>query len=264
MNLKLSKRDRLILENIYLFDLSTKEIVKQLFFENQTMSAVDSALRRLGHRGKRLIRAVRAPGNGPWYYKLTQKGGKAIGVKLREQPYSINKVFQAFGRTYFINRPPTNLVRSLHGLDELIQLLNIEAEKNSRVARVDFFIQQNTIVDREDKDVRLGMLIPDLNSSVRRVVDRCVKTSRNMIQRQRFLEPMRAGRFELVLLTGQQLKCDELEFALGKIHTRLKREYWENDLSGGITQPIACRVEYIPELADLSYTKRKTNVGKCD
>lgn len=264
MNMNLSKRDRLILEHIHLFELTTKEVLKHLFFEIQTMSAVDSAVRRLGHRGKGLIRAVKAPGNGPWYYKLTHKGGKAIGIKLREQPFSVNKVFQAFGRTYFINRPPGGLVRSLHGLDELIQLLNIEAEKNSRVARVDFFIQQNTIVDREDKDARLGMLIPDLNSSVRRVVDRCVKTCRNMIQRQRFLEPMRAGRFELVVLTGQQLKCSELEFALGKMHSRLKREYWENRLSGGITPPISCRVEYIPELANLSYTKRKTNVRKCD
>jgi hypothetical protein len=110
----------------------------------------------------------------------------------------------------------------------------------------------------EDADVSLGAVLPDLNSTVERVVKRCVTHSINFLERGWFVEVMRAGRFEWTILTGHKAKQDELQQATTRtLQRRMASLYFKHSLDYSDVPPIRVNVEVIPELANLRLLKKK-------
>lgn len=253
-------RDRLYFEHLKMFEISTRKIMKSVFFAGKKIAAVDSMQRRLDSRGAGLIYSRKIPNSRTLYFRLTEKGANYLGVKVDTQPICETRLFSLMGRLYFINRPPVDCDRSLCTnvtLGKFIKCKDLE-EGKIRPPRVDFYIAQNNSGDDGKSEIVLGAILPDLNSEVRRVVDRLVKHSRNFIARNQFTPLMRAGRFEWTILTGHEAKKDDLLLGANRmINRRLASQYFKNGLGFDDVPPIRVKVEVIPELANLRLRKKR-------
>lgn len=252
-------RDRLVFEHLAKFQTSTKPILKLAFFEGRKMKAVDSMLRRLDSRGIGYLYGRHLPNSKTLCYRLTKKGAKHLGIEIDTQPIPILRLFVLMGRAYFINRTPKETQRALCTDSMLAKFIACKDLESGviRPPRVDFYISQTKIEGAEKSENALGAILPDLNANVRRVADRVVNHCKGFIERGFFHEVMRAGRFELAILTGHQAKKNELqEAATRNLQRRLKDTYFEHSLNSTEVPPVRVKVEVIPELANLRLLKR--------
>ena len=258
--IKLQTRDQLILEQLADFEVTTKKILHRSFFEGRRMIAVDSTIRRLDHRGIGFIHGRRLPNSKTQYFRLTPAGAKYLGIKPNKKAMAISRLFSLIGRLYYINRPPEDQERGLCPTAALSKLMGSEDFDNGKIRppRVDFYIARNKIEVAEDAEVAFGAVLPDLNSTVERVVKRCVTHSINFLERGWFVEVMRAGRFEWTILTGHKAKQDELQRATTRtLQRRMASLYFKHSLDYSDVPPIRVNVEVIPELANLRLLKKK-------
>lgn len=253
-------RDQLILEHIAKFEISTKTILHRLFYEGRRMKAVDSTIRRLDGRGVGYLHGSKLPRSRTLRFRLTPSGGRHLGIQVDTQPIPIIRLFKLVGRLHFINKPPTGIQRTLCGDSILKKLITCEALEVGKIRppRVDFYIAQNKMEGAENTDLALGAMLPDLNSDIRRVVDRIVTHSKGFVERNWFADVMRAGRFEWTILTGHKAKADELQLAATRVlRRRMVRLYFKHSLDSTDVPPIRIKVEVIPELANLRLLKRR-------
>lgn len=234
--------------------------MKSVFFAGKKMAAVDSMQRRLDSRGAGYIYSRKIPNSRTLYFRLTEKGANYLGTKVDTQPICETRLFALMGRLCFIHRPPAGCDRSLCTnvtLGKFIACKDLE-EGKIRPPRVDFYIAQNSLGVGDKSEIVLGAILPDLNSNVRRVVDRLVRHSRNFIARDQFIPLMRAGRFEWTILTGHEAKRDELLLGANRmINRRLASQYFKKGLGFDDVPPIRVKVEVIPELANLRLRKKR-------
>jgi hypothetical protein len=258
--IRFTVRDRLVFEHLKTFQISTRRVIKSVFFAGKKMAAVDSMQRRLDSRGAGYIYTRRLPNSRTRYLRLTEKGADYLGVKVDTQPICETRLFALMGRLHFINDPPAGCNRSLctnESLGKFIASKDLE-EGRIRPPRVDFYIAQSKLNDGDNPNVVLGAILPDLNSDVRRIIDRLVKHSRNIITRNQFISVMSAGRFEWTILTGHEAKKEELLLGANRmINRRLASEYFKKGLGLNDTPPIRVKVEVVPELANLRLRKRR-------
>ena len=259
-NINLTTRDRLVLEHLKTFEISTKHVLRTQFFEGKKMAAVVSMQRRLDDRGVGYIYGTQIPGSRTLYFRLTQRGADYLGVKSNTQPMKDTKLFGLIGRLYFFHRVPAGIQRSICTDSMLLKFINNEDLETGKIRppRVDFYIAQNKIEDDKHSGLALGVILPDLNSTVRRVSDRVLNHSENFIERNWFIDVMKAGRFEWTILTGHRPKVEELQMAVTrKLRRRLAALYFRHSLDLSERPPIQVKVEVIPELANLRMLKKK-------
>lgn len=224
------------------------------------MEAVDSTLRRLDSRGVGYLHGKRLPNSRTLYYRLTRSGSKHLGIRPSTQPMRVSRLFSIIARLYFINRAPKDVQRTLTTNEMMAKFMDAKAlEKGEiRPPRVDFYIAQTKIETAEKPEVAMGAILPDLNSSVERVVKRCIKHSMNFVERGWFVDVMRAGRFEWTILTGHKAKREELLRATTRVlQRRMASLYFHHSLDSTDVPPIRVKVEAIPELANLRLLKKK-------
>ena len=258
--IKLQPRDQHIFQQLADFEVTTKKILHRSFYEGRKMKAVDSTIRRLDYRGIGFIHGSQQPNSQTQYFRLTPAGTKYLGIKPNKQTMSPSRLFSLIGRLYYINRPPEDQQRGLCPPAALSKLMGCEDFDNGKIRppRVDFYITRNKIEVAEDADVAFGAVLPDLNSTVERVVKRCVTHSLNFLDRGWFVEVMRAGRFEWTILTGHKAKQDELQRATTRtLQRRMASLYFKHGLDYLDVPPIRVKVEVIPELANLRLRKKK-------
>ena len=258
--INLTARDLLILEHLKTFEVSTKRVLQSQFFQGKKMDAVVSMQRRLDYRGVGFICGTRIPSSRTHYYRLTRRGADFLGVKVNTQPFNILKLFGLIGRLYFIHREPAGIRRSICTDSMLLKFIDNEDLKSGKIRppRVDFYITQNKIEVDNDSEMALGVILPDLNATVRRVSDRILSHSENFIERRWFVDLMKAGRFEWTILTGHRPKAEELQMAVTrKLRRRLAALYFKHSLDLSDLPPIRVKVEVIPELANIRLLKKK-------
>lgn len=258
--IKLMPRDLAILDHLAEFDVTTKKVLHKAFYEGRRMKAVDSTIRRLDARGVGFVFGCNQPNSRTQYFQLTPEGAAFLGTKANKQPLAISKLFTLVGRLYFINRPPENRERKLCSATDLQRLISAAdyEPKKIRLPRVDFYIARNNIEGAEDQEVCFGAILPDLNSSVERVVKRVVNHSMSIVERGWFLDMMKAGRFEWTILTGHKAKEEELlQAATRVLRRRMASLYFHNGLDLLDYPPIKVKVEVIPELATIRLLKKK-------
>lgn len=259
-NIRLTKRDHLVFEQVAEFELTTKKALWRSFFENQRMVAVDSMLRRLDERGIGYLHASKIPGTRTLYYRLTEKGARELGYQFNPKPPSITAICKRMATLYFMNCGPSSQTRKYLDKAALAQFINCEGLHTGkfRPPRVDFYIARNNIEDQQDSSLVLGGILPDLNTSVERAVQRCVKHSKNFIERGWFVDVMRAGRFEWSILTGHKKKQAELAHTIKRaLEQRMGLLYFKHGLDSRKLPPIQVRVEVIAELAAIRLRKKK-------
>lgn len=264
-NINLTSRDRLVLEHLKNFEISTKRVLREKFFDGKKMAAVVSMQRRLDGRGVGYIYGTKIPGLRTLYFRLTRRGANYLGVKTNTQPMKDTKLFGLIGRLYFFHRVPAGIQRSICTDSMLLKFINNEDLESGKIRppRVDFYIAQNKIEDDKNSGLALGVLLPDLNSTVRRVSDRILSHSENFIERRWFIDVMKAGRFEWTVLTGHRPKVEELQMAVTrKLRRRLAALYFKHSLDLSEMPPIRVKVEVIPELANIRLLKKKKKANR--
>lgn len=255
-NIRLTARDRIILEHIHHFDLSTPNILKEEFFENRKMAAVDSTTRRLREHG--LISSHKVPGGRKVYYRLTPDGGSRIGVEVKEVGSSFYSLGRSYGLLHFICRRPPNVTRVKCSRIMFDRLL---ASRDQRFPRIDLYMAECKQLETEITTTCLGLAVVDLNSLNKRLVDRCVTHSRKFIQRGWFAEVMKAGRFEITVLTGDESKKNDLLLSVPiALRRKLQGDIIRNGLNSPDGFPIGFNVEVIPELDEVVPFRRKQKV----
>jgi len=258
--INLTARDHLVLEHIKVFETSTKRVLRNRFFDGKKMAAVVSMQRRLDGRGVGYIYGTKIPGTRTLYFRLTRQGADYLGVEINAQPMKDTKLFGLIGRLYFFNRVPAGIQRSLCTDSMLLKFINNKDLESGKIRppRVDFYLAQNKIEGDKDSGLALGVILPDLNSTVRRVSDRILSHSENFIERGWFIDVMKAGRFEWTILTGHRPKVEELRMAVTrKLRRRLAALYFKHSLDLSELPPIRVKVEVIPELANIRLLKKK-------
>jgi len=247
--LRITKRDKLILEHIALFRVTTYEILHGEFFEDKKLAAVKSTMRRLTNREAGLVSLHKFPGQRQKFMRLTPKGGRAIGVETHDKPFSLNTLRASYAMLYFICHEPESIQRAKCEFDFLANFMDTA---NYRLPRIDFYISQDSTVSKDEPEVSTGFVLCDFNSKIRRIVDRAVKHSRNFIRRGWFQDVMKAGRFEITILTGTESKQQELEMSLQReVIRQLHRDISAKGLSANAIPPIKMKVAYVPGLANL-------------
>ena len=108
----MTKRDKLILEHIANFRITTYEILHGQFFEDKKLAAVKSTMRRLTDNEAGLVTIHKIPGQRKKYLRLTPKGGRLIGVEANEKPFSLNTVMASYATLYFVCTEPENIRRA--------------------------------------------------------------------------------------------------------------------------------------------------------
>ena len=224
------------------------------------MMAVDSMLRRLDERGIGYLYGRKVPGTQTLYFRLTEKGAADLGYRFDPKAPSITEIFKQFSTLHFIHCGPKSQFRKRFDKATLNKFIDCEELRTGkfRPPRVDFYIARNKIDDAEDSSLVLGGVLPDLNTKVERVVQRCVKHSQNLIKRGWFVDVMRSGRFEWSILTGHKQKQAELENTVTRaLQQRMGMLYFKHRLNARKLPPIQIKVEVIPELATIRLRKRK-------
>ena len=244
----LTKRDRLILAHIAEFNLTTAEIVKHLFYENLKMGAVDSTLRRLREKYG-LIEADKFYGQRKKYFRLTHAGAKLIGKTLDKEELGVQKAAASFARLQFLCVNPTGIVRSL-----CVPSKHPEIFKTSsiRPPKIDFYVAENTLKNQESPSIYLGAIIIDFNSHPKRIVKRCINHTRKFIRRGMFAEIMKAGRFEITVLTGTRLMKEAIDLNLNReLRRQLRIDVFKHGLDLPDSFPVKALTVVIPGLNTL-------------
>lgn len=253
--LRVTKRDRLILEHIGRFNLTTSDILHGSFFENNKLDAVKSNLRRLGPKRHNLIAAGRFPNSRRRYYCLTKDGAALIGKPFSDKDFGWRKIADSYAWLYFICQQPEKVTRSKCHPRELTKFYSGDKFK---LPRIDFYIAESRLKDAENPCVSLGFTFIDLDSKLRRIVDRCVNHLRNFIQRGWFADVMKAGRFELTVLTGTESKKRDIELVLdAKIRQKLRGDILKFGLYSPIRPSMTTAAVVIPGLNELTPPRRK-------
>jgi hypothetical protein len=253
-SLRITKRDKLILEHIASFRITTYEVLHGEFFEDKQLAAVKSTMRRLTGNEAGLVSVHKLPGQRKKYLRLTPKGGKLIGCEVTDKPFSLNTVMASYATLYFIAHEPMNIRRAKCGSDFLANFMDT---MNYRLPRVDFYISQNSSNSADEPEISTGFVLCDFNSKIRRIVDRAVKHARNFIKREWFRDVMKGGRFEITILTGTEAKLKELELSLQQeVLRQLRKDVLAKGLNVNGVSPIKMKVVHIPGLADLRPFRR--------
>ena len=122
--LRITKRDKLILEHIALFRVTTYEILHGEFFEDKKLAAVKSTMRRLTNREAGLVSLHKFPGQRQKFMRLTPKGGRAIGVETHDKPFSLNTLRASYAMLYFICHEPESIQRAKCEFDFLANFMD--------------------------------------------------------------------------------------------------------------------------------------------
>lgn len=253
--MKLTKRDRLILQHIYEFNITMVDIVHQLYFENLKIGAAESTLRRLREKHGLLSRD-QLYGDTKKYFRLTPAGGEMIGKQVEEKEFGGDKVAASYANLHFLCIQPKGIVRTKCDPKQHPKLFPSSINPPSRI---DFYISENKLESPETPSVSLGAIFPDLNSKVRRINDRCVNQARKFIQRGWFAGAMKAGRFEMTVLTGTESKKKAIEANLNRqLRMKLRADVLKHGLSSPVRFPIRTDVVVIPGLNTLIPQTRKT------
>ena len=251
--LRLTTRDRLILEHIHQFNLSTPRILKGEYFEDKKMAAVDSTTRRLRKHG--LITSHQIDGSRRVYYRLTPEGGRTINQDVKPDVFGCFKFFRSYAMLHFICLRSPSVERVKCSPTMLSRLI---VDNGMQFPRIDFYMAENKHQRDNSLTTSLGMAIADMRSKHRRLVQRCVKHSRNFIQRGWFVDVMKAGRFEITVLTGSESKKKDLELSVPReLRRQLRRDILKHGLESPIRFPIKFKVEVIPELDEIVPFRKK-------
>ncbi len=255
----LTKRDRMILSHIAEFNLTTIDIVKPLFFENLERAAAVSTLRRLREKYG-LVEADKFHGQRKKYFRLTRAGAKVIGKILDKEELGDEKAAASFARLQFLCINPQGIVRTLCKTSEHPDMFK---SPNKKAPKVDFYIAENKLDNPDSPSIFLGAIIVDFNSHPKRIVSRCVKHSQNFIRRGLFAEIMKAGRFEITVLTGTKLKKDALDLILNRELRRLLRiDVLKHGLHAHDRFPVVAKTVVIPGINMLVPQARNKRASK--
>ena len=256
--INLKKRDELILKHIYEYNITMIEIVHQLFFENLKIGAAESTLRRLREKHG-LITREKLYGGRKKYFRLTPKGGGIIGKEVDGQEFKTGKVASSFANLHFLCIQSKGIVRTKCNPKHHPKLF---PSATNPPARIDFYISENKLENPDSPSVSLGAIVPDLNSKTRRIIDRCVNHSRNFMERGWFAGAMKAGRFEITVLTGTYGKKKAIQANLNReLRRKLRSAVLRNGLDSPIRFPIRTDVIVIPGL-NLLIPKSKRSGNK--
>ena len=150
-NIRLTIRDRLILEHIHQFDLSTPNIIKDEFFEDKKMAAVVSTTRRLREHG--LISSHRITSSRRVYYRLTPEGGIAVNLDVKSDEFGFHKFGSSFAMLHFICMRSPEIERVKCTSTMLGRLITIDSR---RFPRIDFYMGETKQGEGEKPTTRLG------------------------------------------------------------------------------------------------------------
>ena len=252
--MKLKKRDLLILQHIYEFNITMIDIVHQLYFENLKIGAAESTLRRLREKHGLLSRG-KLYGDTKKYFRLTPAGGEMIGKQVEDKEFGSGKVAASYANLHFLCVQPKGISRTKCDPKKNPNLFPCSINPPSRI---DFYISENRLENADKPSVSLGAIFPDLNSRIQRINDRCVNQARRFIKLGWFAGAMKAGRFEMTVLTGTEAKKNAIEANLNRqLRMKLRADVLKHGLDSPVRFPIRTDVVVIPGLNTLiPQTKR--------
>lgn len=216
-NVQIQARDRLILDHVARYRITTPEAVHLRIFEGKDIETAKSALKRLNHgylRSRPLWGRRR-------YYQLSSVSATTLG-----EP---DEATRPFGTTALPTRYAVLAFCCLHPGKERTRLRPAEFEQMfPDLADLRF---NDTYIDTHGKRPELGRVIVDLGGDYLRFLRKVHEYARRDMAHTGFRQMARAGAFVLTLVTAEETKREALVDALERRPL-----------------PLRCRVVTVPEM----------------
>ena len=223
--------------------MTTIDAVHVQFFPNNGRDAAKSTIRRLKGSPPRYRFLQPEPLDARRvYYRLTASGARLIGApKDVVQPLGVQALVQRYALLWFIciERPHERTVFNPRKFPEQFPI------QQRRLPRQRFYIE----TDGDDRS-RLGCVLVDHRSDDRRLVRKAGQLLQRFLCRHWFDDFIKAGAFELTVLTATEAKRQSLKRALSR---RLPGFIQSHLTPLGVTgpDPLPVHVTLVPGLADI-------------
>jgi hypothetical protein len=193
-------RDRHILHHVQRYRLTTRDVLKRLFFSQAGESAVSKVLARLVADGA--LCGCRL-GNGFGYYVLGRQGMDAVGATAASgRPFSEQTLPVAFG---FLAFCITSGVRRLTA-DEFRRAFPLLCRDRMKAG--------SYYVDARSTPHRLGTVLVDRGNPPKLILHKLQRLSAQQYRAPAFAELIQTGRFCVTILTAWPLKQRLLDSAI--------------------------------------------------
>ncbi|MCI0459839.1 MAG: hypothetical protein L0Z62_23055 [Gemmataceae bacterium] len=242
--LRLSPRDRRILQHVGRHHFSLFDLIHRLFFPGQPRNAVKSVLRRLCGRGPtyRLLRPELLAGS-QYAYCLTRRGAALLGLPLAvARPLGSRSRVEHFAILRFIHAAGVS-PRTLLTKPKLREAFGIQDQP---LPRHRFYIEETP-----DRSV-LGVLVVDHGGHPRRIVRKSVGLLARLLRRGWFDDYLHTAQFVLTVLTPTLGKQQTLQQGLRReLHEILGRPLAALHPPSADGWPLPVAVVVIPGLLNL-------------
>ncbi len=214
---QLQPRDRLLLEHVARYRLTTVEVVHKLFFAGKDVETAKSVLKRMNAgylRSQPLFGRRR-------YYQLSSVSASMLGEPDEAtRPFGPSALPTRFGVVSFCCLGPG---------PERVRLRQLEFEEAfPELADLRF---NDTYLERAGTTPKLGRILLDLGGDHLRFLRKVHEYARRDMAHRHFRQMVEAGAFVLTLITAEETKRAAIVEALSRRPL-----------------PMTCRVETVPEL----------------
>lgn len=202
--LRLSVRDKLILQHVSRHGLTTSEALHARFFAEQSQEAVKSTLKRLcGGSPSQAVLSPEPLDGRRVCYRLTVQGAHTLGERrFRVRPLGNRAKAERYAVLWFIciDQPGT---RSLLNPREFPDQFPLGPQ---RLPRAHFYLEQTPAGRAE-----LGYLLVDYQSDPRRIVRRATDTIDRFLEQGWFDQFLSGSAFKLMLLSTSAGRARDLQ-----------------------------------------------------
>lgn len=213
---RLTDRDQLILAHFARYRITTTEMLRDLFYEEQTVEAAKSTLKRL--REAKLVASDKLyPAGNETYHHLTPDGARFVSLPSDVAgPYSPDTLPRYLGRLLFCCRRDTPRPKFLDTEFDA-------AFPGFRVPGTEFakrFYNDAYYLDEDHDQVRrLGLLLVELGANIARLVARTLTRAHELLPAF-FAE----GRFTLAIAAASDGRSDTIrrELESWRAHERIE------------------------------------------
>jgi DNA-binding MarR family transcriptional regulator len=242
---RLTDRDRRILQHVERQRMTTVEAVQALFFPENERDAAKSTLRRLYGTPPdyRYLRPEPLDARRV-FYRLTPQGARLIGAgKDAARPLGLQARVERYALLWFFCMDCPQRRSPFHPR-KFPDQFHFHKE---RLPRQTFYVEED-----EAGEIRLGYVLVDHRSDSRRLVRKAGQTLQRFLRRGWFDDFVRAGAFGLTVLTTTEEKRKSLERALRrKLPGFLLPHLEQLELATANPLPVIVTVTVVPGLSDI-------------
>lgn len=267
---RVTGRDRNILQHLAEFRSGGIDVLHQRFFEGKSIEAARSTMRRLSNGPHHLVRSVPLDGRSNWY-QLTPAGTRLIGASDQAyRPLGRQATARQFALQWLLFLSDRPQLRLIH-LQDFPDLFPIRGHRlpqgyfyfsapNFTEAKVEVPAQQQEHTEEQPQstshEMRLGYVAVDYGGRPLRVAQRLQKTLRRFLRNGWFDDIIRAGTFEVTLLTITAARRRAYEHSLPTVlKQNLARDLIRLNPTFAETIPFEVYVRAVPGLHSIIFGK---------